>query len=48
MSSNLGHLKALRSFDECKKTFKKHFKGREELDPLRTLISIFTLTKDPQ
>ena len=43
----LGHLKDLRSYEEYKKIFRKHFKGKDELEPLRSMISIFSMTKDP-
>ena len=44
----LGHLREVQTYEEYKKTFKSHFKGRDELEPLRALISFLTLNQDPQ
>lgn len=44
----LGHLRELQSYEQYKEKLRKHFKGRDELEPLRAMIGMFTMTKDPK
>jgi len=42
------HLNAIKTYKEYKESFRKHFKTRSDLDPLRTIVKILKIKTAPQ